>query len=75
MELISLQLKQTITTDCATLSQKVLVIKYKLNGKLQESFISFVKLQGHYAEGMSNTNFKELAKLKLERKPMLVQQQ
>ena len=57
------------TTDCPTLSQMVLVVRYELNGKLHERFISFGSPQDHYAEGISNTIFEELARLELDKMP------
>ena len=47
----------------------VLVVRYELNGKLHERFISFVSPQDHSAEGISNTIFEELAKLELDKMP------
>ena len=44
-----------------------LVVRYELNGKLHERFISFVSPQDHYAEGISNTIFEELVKLELNK--------
>ena len=47
----------------------MLVVRYELNGKLHERFISFVSPQDHSAEGISNTIFEELAKLEFDKMP------
>lgn len=57
------------TTDCATLSQLVFVVRYELNGKINERFISFVLPNNHTAEGISSAIFNELGKLNIDKSP------
>lgn len=57
------------TTDCATLSQLVFIIRYELNGKVNERFISFVQPKDHSAEGISDAIFCELDKMNVNETP------
>lgn len=57
------------TTDCATLSQLVLIIRYELMGKINERFISFVQPKNHNAEGVSDAILCELDKMKISEIP------
>jgi len=57
------------TTDCATLSQLVFVVRYELRGKVNERFISFVVPKSHDAAGISEAIFKKLEELKLDKTP------
>lgn len=57
------------TTDCATLSQLVFVVRYELKGKINERFISFVVPKSHNAAGITEAIFSELEKLKIHKTP------
>ena len=57
------------TTDCATLSQLVFVMRYELKGNINERFISFLEPKNHSAEGVSDTIFSELEKMKVNETP------
>lgn len=57
------------TTDCATLSQLIFVVRYELNGSINERFISFVIPKGHDADSVSEAIFGELKKLKVDETP------
>lgn len=57
------------TTDCATLSQLVFVVRYELNGVVNERFVSFVVPKGHDAASVSEAIFNELEKLKIDKTP------
>ncbi|XP_054289677.1 zinc finger MYM-type protein 1-like [Macrosteles quadrilineatus] len=57
------------TTDCATLSQLVFVIRYELNGTIHERFITFIRPKGHDAESVSETIFEVLEQLNLDKTP------
>jgi hypothetical protein len=57
---------QAHETDSATLSQLVVIVQYKLNGKIQERFLSFLQPENHTADGISKCLLEELRKIKLD---------
>lgn len=57
------------TTDCATISQMVFVVRYELKGFVYERFIGFLVPESHTAEGVSSIIFKELEKLEINETP------
>lgn len=57
------------TTDCATLSQLVLIIRYELLGKINERFISFVQPKSHTADDVTVAVLSELEKMKVSETP------
>lgn len=57
------------TTDVATLSQLVFIVRYELNGQINERFITYVNPKSLNAEGISDAIFRELEKLRLDKKP------
>jgi hypothetical protein len=60
---------QAHETDSATLSQLVVIVQYKLNGKIQERFLSFLQPENHTADGISKCLLEELRKIKLDETP------
>ena len=57
------------TTDVATLSQLVFIVRYELNGKINERFISYVNPKSLNAEGISEAIFNELQNLGIDKTP------
>jgi hypothetical protein len=57
------------TTDSAILSQLVFIVRYELNGKIQERFLSFLQPENHTADGISKCLLEELTKIKLDETP------
>lgn len=57
------------TTDCATLSQLVLLIRYELSGQIHERFMGFLAIKDHTAEGISGEILKELKNIGIDKNP------
>ena len=57
------------TTDCATLSQVVFVVRYELGGEILERFITFVVPSSQNAEGVTSAILNELEKLEVNKCP------
>lgn len=57
------------TTDSSNKNQMVFIVRYILNGNLQERFWRFIQPQGTTAEALANVIQKELEILKINEKP------
>ncbi|XP_049800118.1 zinc finger MYM-type protein 1-like [Schistocerca nitens] len=57
------------TTDCANLSQLVLIIRYELLGQINERFISFVRPKSHSADDVTAAVLCELEKMNVHETP------